>query len=171
MSIFVDLKKAFDTVDHNILIKKLEHYGVRGVEKDWFISYPKGRKQFVKVENETSTTKEILTGVPQGSILGPLLILIYINDLNTCIQLSKTYHFADDTSIMQSKKSLEQLNKDLSNLLYWLRANKLCLNVQKTEFIIFHPNNLKLNSSFKFKLQGKWLIPTQSVKYLGVLLD
>ena len=87
--VFVDLKKAFYTVNHDLLIKKLKH-GVRGVVKDWFISYLKWRKQFVEIENETSTTKEILTSVPQGSILGPLLFLIYINDLNTCIQLSKT---------------------------------------------------------------------------------
>ena len=102
--VFVDLKKAFDTAD---LIKKLGHYGVRGVAKDWFISYLKGREQFVEIENETLTTKEILTGVPQVSILSPLLFLIYTDDLNPCIQLSKTYHFADDTSNMQSNKSLE----------------------------------------------------------------
>ena len=105
--VFVDLKKAFDTVDHDIFIEKLDHYGVRGVAKDWFISYLKGRRQFVVIENETSSTQEILTGVPQGSVLGPLLFLIYINDLNTCIQFSKTYHFADDTNIMQSNISME----------------------------------------------------------------
>ena len=89
--VFVDLKKAFDTADHDILIDKLDHYGVRGVAKDWFISYLKGRRQFVVIENETSSTQEILTGVPQGSILGPLLFLIYINDLNTCIQFYTWY--------------------------------------------------------------------------------
>ena len=86
--VFVDLKKAFDTVDHDILIEKLDHYGLRGVAKDWFISYLKGSRQFVVIENETSSTQEILTGVPQGSVLGPLLFLICINDLNTCIQFS-----------------------------------------------------------------------------------
>ena len=78
--VFVDLKKAFDTIDHD---KGRDHYGVIGVAKDWLISYLKGRRQFV-IENEMSSTKEILTGVPQGSVLGPLLFLIYINDLNTC---------------------------------------------------------------------------------------
>ena len=96
--VFVELKKAFDTVDHD---KGRDHYGVRGVAKDWFISYLKGRRQFVVIENETSSTQEILTGVPQGSVLGPLLFLIYINDLNTCIQFSKTYHFADYTNSSQ----------------------------------------------------------------------
>ena len=83
--VFVELKKYFNAVDHDIIVKKLEHYGVRGVAKDCFISYLKGRKQFDETENENSITKEILTGVPQGSILHPLLYLIYINDLKTCI--------------------------------------------------------------------------------------
>ena len=86
-----------------------------------------GKEKIVVIENETSATKEILTGVPQGSVLDPSLFLICTNDLNTCMQFSKTYHFADDKSIIQSNKSLEilakQLNKDLSNLLYWLKAN------------------------------------------------
>ena len=173
--VFVDLKKAFDTVDHDIFIEKLDHYGVRGVAKDWFISYLKGRRQFVVIENETSSSQEILTGVPQGSALGPLLFLIYINDLNTCMQFSKTYQFTDDTNIMMSNISLEvltkQINKDLLNLSYWLRAHKLCLNFQKTELIIFRPTSLKIDLAINFKLQGKRLISAHSVKYSGVLLD
>ena len=172
------MKKAFDTVGHDILIAKLDHYGVRRVAKDWFISYLKGGRggrQFVVIENEAPTTREILTGVPQASVLGPLLFLIYINDLSTCIQFPKTYNFEDDPNIMQSNISLEvlakQMNKDLLNLSCWLRANKLCLNIQKTELIIFHPTSLKIDASIKFKLQGKRVIPLQSVKCLGVSLD
>ena len=117
---FVDLKKAFDTVDHNILLRKLDYHGIRGIANEWFCSYLKKKKQFVSIENNISSVKEILTGVPQGSILSPLLFLIYINDLPKSIRFSKTYHFADDTSILQSNPSLErlskQVNKDLSNL-------------------------------------------------------
>ena len=122
-----------------------------------------------------SSVKEILAGVPQGSILGPLLFLIYINDLHKSIRFSKTYHFADDTSIIQSNPSLErlskQVNNDLSNLSNWLRTNKLSLNVKKTELVIFRPRKLKIEHSFKFKLDGKRLVPAHSVKYLGVLID
>ena len=98
--VFIDLKKAFDTVDHDILLKKLEHYGGRGLSRDWFQSYLKNRKQFVSISDSTSNTNEITTGVPQGSVLGPLLFLLYINDLQRSVKYSKTYHFADDTNIM-----------------------------------------------------------------------
>ena len=133
--VFVDLRKAFDTVDHRILIQKLEHYGVRGISKKWFSSYLTNRKQFVSIDNCNSTTKTILTGVPQGSVLGPLLFLIYINDLHKCVKYSNAYYFADDTNILQSGKSQEvltqKLNQDLKNLSQWLKANKLSINVKK----------------------------------------
>ena len=125
--VFIDLKKAFDTVDHDILLKKLEYYGVRGLLKDWFQSYLKNRKQFVSVNNSTSNTKEITTGVPQGSVLGPLLFLLYyINDLHKSVKHSKTYHFADNTNIMQSNKSLDVLSK-------WPKGNELSHNITKTK--------------------------------------
>ena len=139
--VFVDLRKAFDTTYHRILIQKLEHYEVRGISKKWFSSYLTNIKQFVSINNCNSTTKTILTGVPQGSIQGPLLFLIYIIDLPKCLQYSEVYHFADDTNILQSVKSLEglakQLNQDLESLSQWLKANKLFLNVKKAELIIF----------------------------------
>ena len=132
------------------------------------------KKQFVSIQNNMSSVKEILTGVPQGSVLGPPLFLIYINDLHKSVRFSKTCHFANDTSIIQPNPSLEklskQVNKDLSNLSNWLRANKL-LNVKKTEHVIFRPTKLKIDHSFKFKLDGKRLVPTHSVKYHGVLID
>ena len=86
--VFVDLRKAFDTVDHRILIQKLEHYGVRGISKKWFSSYLANRKQFASIGNCNSTTKTILIGVPQGLVLGPLPFLMYINDLHKCVKYS-----------------------------------------------------------------------------------
>ena len=112
--------------------------------------------------------------MPQGSVLGPLLFLIYINDLCKCVKYSETYHFADDTNMLLSHSSLETLakrmNSDLKNLSQWLKANKLSLNVTKTELIIFHSSSKKTDPSLKIILDGKRLIQTDTVKYLGVLL-
>ena len=130
------MKKAFDTVDHNILLKKLDYYGVRRIENEWFALYLKNRKQFVSIGGHISGTQVIQTGVPQGSVLEPHLFLLYINDLNKSIKNSRAYHFADDTNILLSNKSLEllakEMNQDLKNLSQWLKANKLSLNVKKT---------------------------------------
>ena len=130
---FVDLKKALDTVDHNILLRKRDYYGIRGIANEWFCSYLKKRIQFSSMENSMFSVIEILTGVPHGSVLGPLLFLIYINDLHKSITFSKTCHFADETNIIQSNPLLErlskQVNKDLSNLSNWLRAKLLKQNL------------------------------------------
>ena len=131
----------------------------------------KNRAQFASISN----AKELLAGAPQGSVLGPLLFLLYTNDLHGSVRYAKTYHFADDASVILSSTSLEifskRINKNLFNLSNWLKANKLSLNVKKTELVIFRSKKLKIDSSFKFKLNGKRLVPTKSVKYLGVLLD
>ena len=93
--IFVDLQKAFDTVDHEILLSKLDYYGIRGISNNWFKSYLSNRKQFVSINGYDSELAEINCGVPQGTVLGPLLFLIYINDLNQAIKFCKVHHFAD----------------------------------------------------------------------------
>ena len=98
-------------MDHEILLKKLSQYGIGGIANEWFCSYLTKRKQNVIIANQVSTLYEISTGVPQGSVLGPLLFLIYINDLHKCIKHPKTYHFADDTSIIQSHSLLQILSK------------------------------------------------------------
>ena len=173
--VFIDLQKAFDTVDHNILLKKLEHYGIRGIANDWFNSYLKNRKQYVSISGYESKIVNINFGVPQGSVLGPLLFLIYINDLNKAIKHSKTRHFADDTNLLIRNKSLKQLQKhinyDLRQLCNWLKANKISLNCSKTELIIFRHPNKQINYKLKIKINGKKLIPSKFVKYLGIYID
>ena len=173
--VFVDLQKAFDTVNHNILVDKLEYYGIRGVANNWFKTYLTGRSQYVSIDGFKSETKETKHGVPQGSVLGPLLFLIYINDLYKAIHFSKTYHFADDTHLLNISKSCKQIQKhmniDLKCLFKWLTANKISLNCSKTELVIFHSNKSNKTFDFKIKINGSKVIPADNIKYLGVHLD
>ena len=166
--IFVDLQNAFDTVDHNILMGKLKHNGIRRVTYSWFESYLKGRKQYVSINGFNSKDLPISYGVPQGSVLGPLLFLLCINDLHTAIKFCKVHHFADDTNLLHVSKSIKKLNKfvncDLKNLSNWLHANKISLNVSKTELIIFKPRMKKVDFDLKLKLNGERLYPAKSVK-------
>ena len=173
--VFIDLQKAFDTVDHNILLSKLNHYGIRGVTHDWFTSYLRNRKQFVSIKDKASNELEMEYGVPQGSVLGPLLFLIYINDMYKSIKYSSIRLFADDTCILISNKSPKQLQKqlniDLRNISNWLKANKISLNASKTELVVFRHPRKQVKFNFKIKIDGKKLIPSKYVKYLGILID
>ena len=173
--IFVDLQKAFDTVEHDILLSKLEHYGIRGLANEWFKSYLSNRKQYVSINGYDSNLADVKFGVPQGSVLGPLLFLIYINDLNQALKFCKVHHFADDTNLIHFSKSVNRLNKhvnlDFKNLTYWLNANKISLNVKKTELVIFKHQRKKLDSPIKIKLSRKRLYPSKSVKYLVIKID
>ena len=173
--IFVDLQKAFDTVNHEILIQKLNHYGVRGTVNKWFLSYLSNRSQSVSILGFESDILTIKHGVPQGSVLGPLLFLIYINDLNAAIKYSKVYHFADDTNLLNvsndPRKVQKQLNIDLKLLYKWLLANKISLNCAKTESIIFYIPGHKPTYNFKLKMNGHLVRPSEYIKYLGIYLD
>ena len=129
------MQKAFDTVDHQILLAKLHHYGIRGVSNDWFKSYLSNRNQYVSINGYESGLAAINCGVPQGSVLGALLFLSYINDLNQAIKFCKVHHFADDTNLLCLSNSIKKLSKlvnaVLKQLLNWLNANKIALNVKK----------------------------------------
>ena len=169
------MQKAFDTVEHDILLAKLEHYGIRGMTNNWFKSYLFNRKQFVLINGHISNQTSVKYGVPQGSVLGPLLFLIYINELNLAIKFCKVHHFADDTNLLHFSKSVNKLNKyinlDMKNLTDWLNANKISLNVKKTELVIFKHKKKKLECRIRIKLSRKRLYPSNSIRYLGVKID
>ena len=138
--IFTDLKNAFDTIDHDILLRKLLIYGVDQSSLKWFQSYLSGRSQKCNVNGCLSSSVPVAYGVPQGSNLGPLLFLVYINDLPNCLSAASPRMFAEDTNISYAANTLSELenviNSELKNLKYWLEANKLSLNIAKTEFMI-----------------------------------
>ena len=173
--VFIDLEKAFDTVNHKILVEKLEFYGIRGVTNDWFVSYLSNRKQRVKLDNKKSSYLNVTCGVPQGSILGPLLFLIYINDMKNSVKNSILHHFADDTNLLCSdtdeNRLKKNMNEDLKLIYIWLCANRLSLNVDKTEFIVFRPPRIKIINRFTLKLNRTTLFESTKIKYLGILLD
>lgn len=172
VALYLDLKKAFDTVNYKILLAKLNAYGIRGLPLQWFRNYLTNRLQYIQSGETTSSSEEITCGVPQGSNLGPLLFLIYINDLPNCISKCKTILFADDTTIylsdMKTTTLRNTMNEDLERVSDWLRTNKLTLNINKTYACHFgqrndHMNNLQIN--------GEEIEFADSVKYLGVNVD
>ena len=179
-TILCDLSKAFDVISHPILFKKLEHCGLRGNIKNWLVNYLTDRQQFVQIGKSQSNFCKIECGVPQGSILGPLLYLLYVNDIAHCTK-SHILSFADDTTLFLSdsdpKILFEKANIETNKLFNWFCANRLSLNPQKTKFIIIKP------SKAKFDLNGLNLlingIPLERIgvgckessKFLGVILD
>ena len=177
-TLLLDLAKAFDTVDTDILLNKLFYYGIKGNNNktlDWFSSYLKGRKQSVSINNHTSSLKNIYYGVPQGSVLGPILFLLYINDLHTCSDVLKFRLFADDTFIFLQNTDLFLLqytmNYELQKVADWMRANKLTVNTMKTKSIIFHPKRKSINRGSYFSFNNYPIENEAYVKYLGITID
>ena len=175
LSVFLDLSKAFDTINHKILLHKLEFYGVRGLALNWFQSYLTNRKQFVLYNNVKSHIKEVTCGVPRGSVLGPLLFLIYVNDIANCLIHSKVISFADDTTVFSSSKCIDDLytnmNSDLGDLENWFKANKLALNVNKSNSMLFQPSGIQ-NTRGNILYIGTDLIEHKSnCKFLGIFID
>ena len=158
-----------------IILHKLEHYGICDVCNGWFKSYLSDHKQFVFINSFNSDLIPVNYGVPQGSVLGPLLFLIYIYDLHKTIHYCKVHHFSDDTNLFHTNKSVKNLNKlvncDMKQLNNWLSANKISLNIEKTELVFFKSPRKVLSDEIKIKLTGKRLYPSNSVKYLGVRID
>lgn len=179
--IFIDLKKAFDTVDHQILLDKMQFYGITGLAHKWFSSYLDNRKQYCRVNGTTSSIENIDIGVPQGSCLGPLLFLLYINDLPFALKKAKATMYADDTAISYSSDKSEELdlviNEELSYIERWLQGNKLSLNVVKTQAMIIgsKPKIKKLKNNLStlpsFKVGGEEINLVNETKYLGVMID
>lgn len=175
--LFLDLCKAFDTVDHEILMQKLAAYGICDMSLKLFSSYLCNRKQMCKVNQTVSQARTLTCGVPQGSNLGPLLFLIYVNDLPHCLKYSSTGMFADDTNLtVEAKTSSEladMLNADLENVHNWLLANRLSLNLDKTEYMVVGTRHslLRSESELSVKLNNNDIKRVSSSKTLGVIVD
>ena len=175
--LFIDLKKAFDTIDHEILLSKLELYGFKGASLNLFRDYLSDRTQITVVNNVNSDTSLISCGVPQGSILGPLLFLLYINDLPNCNLVSDVRMYADDTNLTfafsDPNELFSSMTHDLGNLKLWLDTNRLSLNVLKTK-CMFTGTRQKISllpSDQHILLDGHTIERVKSYKYLGVQID
>ena len=171
--LLIDFSKAFDMVEHTILIKKLEHYGIRGIALEWLKSYLGNREQFVTINGKNSTKKPLMFGVPQGSILGPLLFIIYINDIPLISKLAKFIMYADDANIIISGKNIDEINEKLVNLstglLNWVDTNGLALNLKKTNYMIFSRQKIELPQGLSIantKIERK-----SEARFLGVIID
>ena len=173
IGMFFDLQKAFDTVDHTILLHKLENYGVRGIVLKWFHDYLHNRQQFVSIGDSKSNLRSVTYGVPQGSILGPLLFLLYINDIENCVHNATVKLFADDTNLFVHGKTFREAFDSATNsvaLLYdWFCANRLSLSVEKSCYSVFGCD-VSAASAYTITLGKVNLNPVNFTKYLGIVI-
>lgn len=170
VAVFLDLKRAFETVDRDILLQKLDRYGIRNTELNWFKSYLLGRRQKTKVNNLLSDATNVNFGVPQGSLLGVLLFLIYINDMEKKVVHSKLMLFADDALLFVSDVSVDEgidkINSDLKELQNWFQMNKLKLNINKTKAMILNGSTRR-----SICIDNEPIEIIDEIKYLGILID
>ena len=174
--LFLDLSKAFDTVNHEILLYKLDHYGIRGPALKLIKNYLTNRKQFVKIGKNKSELRLISCGVPQGSVLGPLLFILYINDLHKACSTGNIRIFADDTNVFFKCKDINEITRIgsllMTQLHQWFKSNKLTLNAEKSNFVVFRSKRKNLtNIPDQLQFENQKIDRKNSVKYLGVTLD
>jgi len=175
LAVFIDLSKAFDTLNHDILIHKMANYGIRGLALKWFQSYLSERKQYVAIDECVSDTVYVSCGVPQGSILGPLLFIIYTNDIPRCLQYSHPILFADDTTIYLTRKNVTELyqiiNNELDSLNEWFKTNRLSLNVKKTNYMLFNSGKNPNDNTLSILLNNSSVEKKHVMKFLGLHID
>ena len=176
--VMLDLKKAFDTVNHNILINKLHAYGMASNVIKWFSNYLNDRRHMTYVNGVKSNEQNATCGIPQGSILGPLLFIMYVNDLPNCVSNSQVSMYADDTGLYYISRNIKdivsKINEDLENVSNWLTRNKLSLNVKKTEFMIIGTSQRLakiVDSDINIKIKNERIKRVKSCKHLGVIID
>ncbi|CAB4032146.1 Hypothetical predicted protein, partial [Paramuricea clavata] len=176
--VLLDMSKAFDSIDTTTLITKLEDVGASCQAIQWFQSYLTSRYQVVRIQTTLSEPLEVKSGVPQGSILGPLLFSIYVNDLPSVPQQCSPYSYVDDTKLLMSfslqhqQRAVSEINQDLLRIRNWCFDNKLLLNPEKTKAMICGSRQMRAKlPNFRLSLLGKEIIPVTSAKDLGVILD
>ena len=173
--LLIDFSKAFDMVEHSILLRKLEHYGIRGVALKWIESYLSDRMQFVSVSGVESSAKQMKYGVPQGSILGPLLFIIYINDIPNLAKFAQFILYADDANIILTGNSIAEVNQQLcelrKDLIYWVDCNGLALNLKKTNYIIFSRKRTERSLPSPFSILDVTIEQKTEARFLGIIID
>jgi hypothetical protein len=175
LGIYLDFSKAFDTINHNILLRKLSKYGIRGIALDLLCNYLDSRSQYVSFNSFNSDLLPITCGVPQGSILGPLLFILYINDISTVSDILFSILYADDSNLFVQGKNISRMvstmNAELVKIVTWINANQLSLNIGKTSYMIFKTKNKKILPSDDIKINNCSIDRVYDIKFLGVFLD